>query len=133
MRGDQLFVWGLELKEDLARLNRHFEQLPETTKEQGVICFARKPPTEGEFLVSAIWDRVFPQWRNVGETHKAPGDHDIMGLMKEIEQKSKAPTMPEPETGWGATDVQMISVQRRVRRKKGSWLQVPKDLKGGDE
>jgi len=133
MRDDQLFVWGLELKKDLTRLNSHYEQLPKEIKEQGVICFAPQPPTEGEFLVSAIWDRVFPEWRKRKQGSRESGDFDVMNLFKELKGKSKTSSFPSSEAGSDSSDLRMISVQRRIRRKKGSWFQVPKDLKDSDE
>lgn len=133
MRDDQMFVWGLELKEDLRRLNSHYDELPIETKEKGVMCFAPQPPTEGEFLVSAIWDRMFPQWRVREQRGREPDGLDVMNLFKELKGNSNAAPVPSADAGSDRSDLRMISVQRRVRRKKGSWFQVPKALKDDDE
>jgi hypothetical protein len=132
-RDDQMFIWGLDLKKDLARLNEHYSQLPDETKEQGVIRFAPQPPQEGDFLVSSIWDQLFPRWRSRRAPRKEGDDRDIMDLMEEIKKKSKCVESPSPEIVEDITAAPMISLKRQVRRKKGSWFQVPKDLENDVE
>ncbi len=51
MRRDQIFVWGPDLKADLARLNDHYLALPLEIRQKGVMSFAHCPPKEGSFLI----------------------------------------------------------------------------------
>lgn len=48
-------------------------------------------------------------------------------LVKRLKAFSKQPTVGGP--GVGMDDAEMVSVERRVRRRRGSWWQVPKGLK----
>ena len=43
LRGNREFVWGVDLKGDLKRLNTHFSALPAKEREQGVMRMARHP------------------------------------------------------------------------------------------
>lgn len=72
LRSDQEFVWGPELKQDLAKLNQHYADLPDSTKERGIMSFASTPPREGDFQVAHPWDRHLPKWRKRKEnrSHK---------------------------------------------------------------
>ena len=60
LRGNQEFVWGVDLKGDLKRLNAHFSALPAKEREQGVMRMARHPPVEGGFLTTALWRKLMP-------------------------------------------------------------------------
>jgi hypothetical protein len=46
---------------------------------------------------------------------------------------SKAPTLRPEEVDFDPEDAEMLSIQRLVRRQKGSWWQVPKNLKVSDK
>jgi hypothetical protein len=59
----QQFVDGDELKKDLARLDQLYAALPPEEKAKGSMSYARYPPLEGDFLVSRLWDRIYPGWR----------------------------------------------------------------------
>lgn len=133
LRDDQMFVWGLDLKSDLKKLNAHYKNLPRETRERGVICFAPEPPKDGDFLVTSIWDRMCPYWRRPGEKSTSSESREFVDLAEEIRQKTKTSSVPVSEVTSELPNVQTVSVQRRIQRKKGSWFQVPKDLKDSDE
>jgi hypothetical protein len=63
MREDQEFVWGLDLKADLGRMNAHYLALPESERARGVMKFAKGPPKTGDFLTARIYDRFGDHWR----------------------------------------------------------------------
>ena len=129
LRPDQEFVLGPDLKADLKRLNDHYSQLPESERETGITRFAPQPPETGEYLVSRLWDRYLPSWRDMspGLVAGAPGqDREILERHARL---SGAPTLSPEEVDFGPDEVEMISMQRPpVRRQKGSWWQVPKNL-----
>ena len=52
-------------------------------------------------------------------------------LVKRAKAFRKQPTAAGP--GVGMEDAEMVSVERRVRRRRGSWWQVPKDLKDEED
>lgn len=133
LRNDQEFVWGPFLKADLQRLNEHYTQLPEVVKSQGVMSFAAAPPKEGGFLVSSLWDRHLPRWRETKHEPtptERPGDSN---LFEDLQAFTKAPALGRHEVYFQPNDADFVVVQRRVRKKKGSWWQVPRNLKSSGD
>lgn len=135
LRSDQEFVWGEELKKDLNKLNEHYLKLPESEKEKGIMEFASKPPETGDYLVSQLWDRHMHSWRRMSP-HPKPKN-----LNKKVEKNiveralkfHKAPTLSPEEIDFDPDNSDVLSIQRHVRKRKGSWWQMPKDLKVPDE
>ncbi len=129
LRPNQEFVWGPDLKQDLSRLNAHYSELPVATKEEGVMSFAHYPPTEGEYLVSTLWDRYLPSWRNRGRRKRSRDLPTAAELRDQLRHLETAPSVPPGQPGFDdVSDLDMVARQRMVRRKKGFWHQVPKDL-----
>ena len=129
---NQRFVWGTELKEDLNKLNDYYLKLPQETKDRGVISFASKPPTEEEFLTADLWDMLGTRWRNKKSENIAPVSEEANEkLLQHIKGFTDAPTLPGDQMPDPAEELDSLSIQRSIRRKRGSWYQVPKDLKDG--
>lgn len=129
LRNDQEFVWGPELKTDLAKLNQHYAKLPNSTKAKGIMSFASTPPQKGDFLVAHLWDRHLPNWRK--QKQHSAGDKkslDESNIVEKIRKMTEAPTMPLKQVDFNTKKIDMVSVKRRVNKRKGSWYQVPKDL-----
>lgn len=128
---DQRFVWGPDLKADLKRLNDHYLTLPQETKDRGVISFASKPPTEGGFLTAELWDMMSTSWRKKSENLAPLSSEANDKLIQHIKGFTDAPTLPPDQMPDPTEELDSLSIQRSVRRKRGSWYQVPKDLKNG--
>ena len=128
LRQDQDFVWGEDLKADLKRLNDHFSQLPDAEKEKGIMRFARNPPLDGDFLVTKLWDKHLRRWRD-SEPVEVPEDPEKnKKLVEHLTKFSEAPPLQPSEIDFDPRDPETLSIQRFVRKKKGSWWQLPKDL-----
>ncbi len=127
-RGDQEFVWGQHLKEGLRELNGYYSKLPDSTKEKGVMSFAHHPPKEGDFLVGQLWDRHLPQWREMKEPDPSHKSGDDSKLIEEINTMVEAPPLAPDEVDFDPTCADSISTEHSVRKRKGSWYQLPKDL-----
>jgi hypothetical protein len=65
LSGRRIFVSGEELKADLAALQVYYTSLPEDARRRGAMTYARFPPLERDFLVSRIYDALWPRWREV--------------------------------------------------------------------
>lgn len=126
MRDDQEFVWGVDLKASLKTVNSHFLKLPEDVREQGVMSFAHAPP--GGNIVAELWDRhLRPGIRTeVKEPREADAERDAE-LVKRLKEFSKQPTLPSHQATH-EDDIEMMSIAHSVRRKRGSWWQVPKNM-----
>jgi hypothetical protein len=133
LRADQEFVWGPDLKADLRRVNEHFRQVPDTEKEKGIIAFASAAPA----LEGSIIRRLRARFLRPGvddpprvTREAAPTDPE---LLRELQSWTKAPDAPSSRELPDTEEPQMISIQRRVSKRKGSWWQLPKDLKTSPE
>jgi len=133
LRSDQEFVWGEDLKADLRRLNDRYATLSAEVKEQGIISFAPSPPEDGDFIVSQLWDRHLHPWRG-RPTQRTPTDPGKeKELVSYLSRFNDAPTASGADAQFDLDDVDTVSIQRLVQRRKGAWWQVPKDLKESDE
>ncbi len=129
LRSDQEFVWGQDLKEDLGRLNSYYSQLPDSTKDKGVMSFAGDPPEQDTFLITRLWDRHLPKWREMKQEKPSGKPADNSKLVQEINRMADAPALSPAEADFDPTSADAITVTRMVRKRKGSWYQIPKDLK----
>ena len=120
LRSNQEFVWGSDLKAALKKINEHFLQLPEHEREKGISRFASVPPAGN--LVSDLWGRHLRAGYRAEPPAKLDPEKEAE-LVRRFKEFSKQPTLDAP-----ASDDEMISIKRRVRRKRGSWWQVPKDM-----
>ena len=133
LRSNQDFVWGEDLKADLKQLNDHYLKLPESEKEKGIMRFASNPPETGDYLVGKLWDRHLRSWRSKSPDPLRRDPEKEKELVEHLKKFSEAPTLPPGEVDFYPDDAEMLSIHRLVRRRKGSWWQVPKDLKVSDE
>ncbi len=131
MRKDQLFVWGPELKADLSALNKHYMDLPQETKDKGVISFASKPPKDGDFLTAKLWDLMGTEWRKPKEVELPLPKESNDKLLEHMKSFKEVPVANPDYTEFDIENLDSVSLQRSITRKKGSWFQVPKDLKNG--
>jgi hypothetical protein len=104
-------------------VNDHFLQLPAEEREKGISAFAHAPPVGN--LVADLGDRFI---------RKGFRDEPRVGMEPEKEaelvQRLKAFTKQPTLSAGAATageEAEMISVSRTVRKKRGTWWQVPKD------
>lgn len=129
LRENQQFIWGLDLKNGLNEINQYYSAYPEDEKEKGVMSFASDPPKEGNFLISQIWDRHFPSWRNRKNVDLSDKNIKHDKIAAHVKKFDEAPTLQPTEVDFDVTDTDSITVKKVVRKMKGSWYQVPKDVK----
>jgi len=126
LREDQRFVRGVDLKADLAKLDAHYSALPEEILRQGVMRFAPYPPTEGEFLTSAIWDQLMsPTWRE-DSVAPEPTKEIQDALLKLVNSMSE-----EASDALGKIDVMKaggVVVESRVPLRMGKWKLFPPEV-----
>ena len=129
MREDQEFVWGLELKYDLEKLNRHYSiTFSSEDKERGITKLVKRPPKDMEFLVTQLWERLLPfsdLSENSPETEQVPERY--LNLMKEIEKNSSS-SFSEDALVSETQNPDLVSFQRNWPKRKGSWWILPKDF-----
>lgn len=131
MKSNQRFVWAPDLKRDLGKLNEHYMKLPQDVKDKGVISFASKPPQDGEYLTAELWDLMGSSWRKQSENIAPLSEEANEKLLKHIRGFTDAPTVTREAMFDPSEELDSLSLQRSIRRKRGSWYQIPKDLENG--
>lgn len=128
MRDDQQFVWAPDLKDDLASLNKYYMTLPQEIRERGLLSFARKPPTENDFLTARLWDLMSTAWREQKKSKVSFSDKSSDEFIDHLKEAKGIPiNNPEP-ADFDVDQIDGVSLKHIVSKKKGSWYQLPKDL-----
>ena len=130
MRDDQEFVWGLELKNDLRKLNHHCStKFSAAEKEQGITNFTNGPPINTAFLVTRLWDLHLPSWRSIKDEQRWRRDPERNSkLLSEIKKFTKGSSLQPSASDFDMQNPDTLSIKRRCSKRKGSWWQLPKDL-----
>lgn len=129
MGDEQAFVWGQDLKADLAKLDAYYSTLTAEVRERGVMKFASEPPDEGDFLTTRLWDRFLPGWRERAKkgdrTLEDVGEAAILDALKPMMDAAKR-AGPPSQVDPGSTDQVIIS--RRVPVRRGKWRLLPPEV-----
>jgi hypothetical protein len=125
MRADQDFVWGIDLKGALKAVNDHFSELPEAEREKGIRAFAHYPPAGN--LVADLWDRFMRKGYRDERPVKLETEQEAE-LVRRLAEFRERPTLTRGELAQAGEGAEMMSISRMVRKKRGSWWQLPKDM-----
>lgn len=132
LRADQEFVAGENLKAALRALNDHYLALPASERNKSIHHIAPHPPRDGDNLVTQLWDRHWPKWRQPKTVKATEEDWKAITTawreqINELELIAKA----------GAGDKNHVPVEnldalirrRLARKRRGSWWLVPEELR----
>ncbi len=129
LRLDQEFVWGADLKTGLGQIHEYYKGLSENEKEKGLLSMHGLPPAAEGSSIGRLWDRFCPNWRTSRQNPIANMDAEakerIITMGNSFKDGPTAPPLSHSEFG----DLDAIVVSRNVRKKRGNYWQVPKDLK----
>ncbi len=131
MRKDQKFIWAPDLKFDLASLNNYYLNFPEKIRNQGIMAFASRPPTDGVFLTAKLWDNLGEKCgpeNNIGLPLSNQSNKKLLTYLKGF---TEAPRLSPELVDFNPDEADSLSIQRSIKKKKGSWYQIPKDLANG--
>lgn len=129
LRDDQEFVWGIDLKQDLKKINAYYDKLPEFEKEKGLYVIASDPPRDENFLICRLWDQFLPEWRLQEEPSISMSKEDENHLIEQVKGFTKAKTLGQNQVDFDLSNPDALVIQKRVPMKRGKWWQLPKDLK----
>lgn len=130
LRQNQEYVWGPELKASLTELNLYYSLFDEKEKQKGIYKLAPEPPQHLPTLVSDLWDRHIPKWREP----QAPEEEGAAkartdAIRKKVELMEQAsPVAPASEKGQ-YPKIESVTIKRKVRQRKGEWYRIPKNVK----
>ena len=123
----QDFVNGIDLKEDLKKLNALYSALPNEVLRTGLINFAAFPPEDTNFFVTRMWDKYLPRWRSIKAQPKRERDpEEQKRLLEEIKQLSESPDLGTHDER-NIDRVNYVKLERRVRTRKGKWLRFSEE------
>lgn len=127
LRDDQDFIWGPDLKLELARLNKEYSQLPQSELDKGVMKFAPAPLGTKDNLLVKLWDKHTPFWRDKEKpvTVSPESEKKIVEKLKEF---TDSPTASSLDV-LNEMELDQMAIQRMVPKQKGNWWLLPKDLK----
>jgi len=134
MRQDQTFVKGVDLKNDLAKLNAYYDKLPDDIKTRGTYVFAPCPPDDQSFLATRLWDKFMSkQWRSIKDhVRKFDGtdkvdpkatNETIDNIKMMMRERN---VLKASETPLGDTDCMIV--KQMVSAKRGKWNKFPKEV-----
>lgn len=125
----QVFIRGDELKMDLAKLDAHYSQFSDEEKLKGVMSFAHYPPTNGDFLVSSLWDKLMrPEWREWADKKpEARSKENDEKIIAEINALTEAPRA-EIEEPAEFDEPDAMVVQRHIPLYRGKWRMLPPEV-----
>ena len=117
----QRFVWGPDLKADLATLNVYFAGLSDEEKAKGIFSLASNPPAEHDGIVASLWDVRMPGWREP----KPPSPKLTPQIEAQIIAKSRrltdAAKRGKPSFLNPYEDIDHLVIQRHIPKQRGSW------------
>lgn len=127
LTGEQIFIRGSDLKNDLGKLDEHYSQLPEAVREQGIMRFVFYPPIEGEFLVSQLWDRLMvPDWRE--KAKKKPEKIPKEAQERIVKELKRLKTEGQPTEPFGSDVAEYVMIERQVPTHRGKWRLLPPEV-----
>jgi hypothetical protein len=130
---EQDFIWGPDLKGELRVIDEHFSALPEETKVLGIMTFAHTPPEfEGSKLIP-LWDKHLPRWRELWSDQGVKPSTENVPLVNELRRFEGAPSLPRGDPAYDEPYSDALSIQRFIAKRRGSWYQLPRDLRGEEK
>ncbi|ASJ76203.1 hypothetical protein [Granulosicoccus antarcticus] len=127
LRKDQMFAWGIDVKNGLKEINEYFNKLPVETKKLGIFAFAHRPPAQ---IVNnpaiEIWDRLIPQWRESAiEGVVIPKQNEELRQRMQAVVKGKKTAAPGK---FSSDNVDSMVMKRELPVRRGSWQIIEQSL-----
>jgi hypothetical protein len=131
LTADQSFVPGAELKADLRRLDEHYSKLPQDVKEKGLFAFASDPPEETDFLITRIWDKHLPRWRELKQkrSKEEPLAKEKQEALVNLVNRTQKATPLGKDVVVPQEEIAHLTITRRVHMRKGKWNRFPPHIK----
>ncbi len=129
LRDNQQFIWGLDLKADLQRIDQFYESLPEKEKEKGLFKIASWPPDNDDLLITKLWDRFLPRWRTISKEPREINKNIEIRIVQEVKKFKDAQPIKDQDVDFDISDPDAMLIQRKIYKRRGKWWQLPKDFK----
>ena len=123
----QDFVWGPDLKADIARINRELSAFSEEARQIGLHKLAPRPPGDPSGLVASLWRKHAPNAESSSESKVPMSPEAERKLVEHLNSFAKAPTAPDV-AGLPADELESLAIERLVPAKRGGWWLIPKEV-----
>jgi hypothetical protein len=131
---NQEFLWGHDLKDDLRKIDNHFDKLPKEEKELGLHVFASYPPLIDESEVVKVWDKFCPIWRELAKKPRQEPKHiNDTDLPQSIKKFTDGRELKPHEVDFDVDQADAMALKRMVSQKKGKWYQIGKQIELKEE
>ena len=95
--------------------------MPEEVLKTGLINLAGTPPDDTSFLITRLWDKYLPAWRNIKAAPKKPHDPEAdKKLIEELNQMSDSPDL-KPHDERDPDKINYVTIIKDVIVRKGKW------------
>jgi hypothetical protein len=128
LRENQRFVWGQDLKTDLAAINAHYTALDESERARGIYRFANRLPEINLPTIRPLFEQFTPSLLRPPEHTSLPPDLHSRHIA-ELEGIRTAPSISDPQP---LEDLDQLVIERRLDRQRGAWTVVPPEIADGD-
>ena len=131
----QDFVWAVDLKNDLARINRELMATPEVLRQEGLHKLAPRPPGNSGSLLVSLWEKHAPGSSPQEDSEVPLSPEAERKLVEHLNSFAKAPTAPDV-ADIPNDELEGVAIERLVPAKKGNWWLIPKrvtDTEGREE
>lgn len=123
----QDFVWGPDLKTDIARINQELSSISEEERQIGLHKLAPRPPGDPNGVVASLWAKHAPNAKDSSEVPIPMAPEAERKLVEHLNSFAKAPTAPDVAR-LPPDDLESVTIERLVPAKKGAWWIIPKDV-----
>ena len=133
LRQDQVFVWGADLKSDLQSIDAHYKSLPDDERLKPVYKLAKSVP-EASGITRAMAARFAPgNLSTKGQVDLSKlSPQGLKKLADHVKEWKQGYSQVGPVPGEGDA-IESMSLERRVSRRRGSWLQVGPEVTDAED
>jgi len=124
----QTFVHGDDLKADLKRLDGRYSALSATELQQGLMGFAAYPPDETDFLVTQLWDKYLPGWREKISYMEPDNPEYQKKTLDMVNSFDEGAPGVHPHDEHDVDKLDYVTMKRMVLPKKGKWLRFSREV-----
>jgi hypothetical protein len=123
LRERQEFIQGPKMKAALVQLNERYLAVPDA-QTKSIAEIAPRPPLDGNNLVTEIWDRQWPTWREPKKENEG-ADKEIKWVKEHSAEIGNILQGIPSELSAGASGYRALVRTKTVRIKRGRWFTVP--------
>jgi hypothetical protein len=129
---DQLFVWGPDLKGDLAKADAYFSDLPEEERARGLFLLANQPPPPST-LISDHWDKFLPGWRDRKAISPPPKDSALHKRLMADSNAFMNAAAARQFAAEQAAEPDHVIIQRYIPRTRGKWRMFSAEVEAQED